>query len=102
METTQTYRTSDLYIASYLLSKGLELEGIDRRTRGLPTMLSKQEFNTRFLLATQPYIPKVALALIRECREDIELFGLEYAQRKWARFTELKKEGGQTSATQTF
>lgn len=31
METTQTYRTSDLYIASYLLSKGLELEGIDRR-----------------------------------------------------------------------
>jgi len=31
MEATQTYRTSDIYIASYLLFKGLELEGIDRR-----------------------------------------------------------------------
>ncbi len=31
MEMTQTYRTSDIYIASYLLSKGLELQGIDRR-----------------------------------------------------------------------
>jgi len=30
MEMTQTYRTSDIYIASYLLSKGLELQGIDR------------------------------------------------------------------------
>lgn len=25
------YRTSDLYIASWLLSKGLQLEGLDRR-----------------------------------------------------------------------
>lgn len=31
MTMTQTYRTSDLYIASYLLSKGLELRGVDRR-----------------------------------------------------------------------
>ena len=31
MKMTQTYRTSDIYIASYLLSKGLELEGLDRR-----------------------------------------------------------------------
>ena len=31
MKMTQTYRTSDIYIASYLLSKGLELQGIDRR-----------------------------------------------------------------------
>ena len=30
MEMTQTYRTSDIYIASYLLSKGLELQDIDR------------------------------------------------------------------------
>lgn len=25
------YKTSDIYIASYLLSKGLELQGIDKR-----------------------------------------------------------------------
>lgn len=31
MEMTQTYRTSDIYIASWLLSKGLQLEGLDRR-----------------------------------------------------------------------
>lgn len=31
MKMMQPYRTSDLYIASYLLSKGLELQGIDRR-----------------------------------------------------------------------
>ena len=30
MKMTQTYRTSDLYIATYLLSKGLELRGIDK------------------------------------------------------------------------
>jgi len=53
------------------------------RAKPIPT---KQEFNIRFLLATQCYMPKVALALIRECREDIELFGLEYAQKKWAKF----------------
>lgn len=31
MQMTQTYRTSDIYIASYLLSEGLELQGIDKR-----------------------------------------------------------------------
>jgi len=30
MEKMGTYRTSDIYIASYMLSKGLQLEGIDR------------------------------------------------------------------------
>lgn len=48
-------------------------------------MLTKQEFNIRFLLAVQPYMPKMARALIRERREDIEIFSLEYAQRKWAK-----------------
>lgn len=49
-------------------------------------LLSKKEFNVRFLLKTRPYIPKVARNLVRECREDIEMFGLEYAQKKWAKF----------------
>ena len=31
MEMKEIYRTSDIYIASYLLSKGLELQGVDRR-----------------------------------------------------------------------
>ena len=31
MEMMQTYRTSDIYVASYLLSKGLELQGVGRR-----------------------------------------------------------------------
>lgn len=48
-------------------------------------LLSKKVFNIRFLLATQPYMPKVGLRLIRECREDIKVFGWEYAQRKWAK-----------------
>jgi len=52
-----------------------------------------KEFNTRFLVATQPYMPKVALQLVRECREDIKMFGWEYAQRKWAKFIEIPKEG---------
>jgi hypothetical protein len=33
MGTNGTYRTSDLYIAAWLLSKGLELKDIDRRDR---------------------------------------------------------------------
>ncbi len=30
MEMTRTYRTSDIYVASWLLSRGLQLQGIDR------------------------------------------------------------------------
>ncbi|GAI43369.1 unnamed protein product [marine sediment metagenome] len=48
--------------------------------------LTKKQFSIRFLLASQYYMSKVALRLIRECREDIEFFGLEYAQEKWAKF----------------
>ena len=33
MGTDGTYRTSDLYVAAYLLSMGLELRDIDRRDR---------------------------------------------------------------------
>lgn len=49
-------------------------------------MLTKEEFNIRFLLAAQRYMLKVALALIRECRNDIQSRGLEFAQKKWAKF----------------
>ncbi|MFC1982696.1 DUF5659 domain-containing protein [Chloroflexota bacterium] len=31
MGTNGTYRTSDFYIVAWLLSKGLQLEGLDRR-----------------------------------------------------------------------
>lgn len=57
-----------------------------RRAVARGRTMTKKEFNIRFLLAAQHYIYKVARALIRECREDIEIFGLEYAQRKWAKF----------------
>ena len=50
--------------------------------------MTYREFNFRFLWAAQCFIPKVALALIRECREDIKFFGLEYAQLKWAKFVD--------------
>ena len=70
-----------------------QAQEVAQHTSGLPAMLSKQEFNALFLLATQVYIPKVSLGLLRECREDIELFGLEYARQKWARFIEVKREG---------
>ncbi|MBA7674005.1 hypothetical protein ES703_82212 [subsurface metagenome] len=30
METNELYRTSDIYVTSWLLSNGLQLEGIDR------------------------------------------------------------------------
>ena len=33
MVTDGTYRTSDLYISAWLLSKGLELRGIDRSNK---------------------------------------------------------------------
>ena len=49
-------------------------------------MLTKKEFSLRFLLAAQCFMPKVARELIRECRDDITIFGLEYAQEKWAKF----------------
>lgn len=57
-----------------------------RRAVAQERAMTKQEFSFRFLLAAQHYMLKVARTLIRECREDIEIFGLEFAQRKWARF----------------
>lgn len=57
--------------------------------------LSKKDFNIRFLLATRRYRPGVAVALVRECRGDIEAFGSAETQRKWAAFIEEvgQKEG---------
>ena len=57
--------------------------------------LSKKEFNIRFLLATRRYMARVAVALVRECRGDVEAFGLAETQRKWAAFIEEvgQKEG---------
>ena len=52
-----------------------------------------KEFNARFLLATQCYMPEVALDLLRQCREDIFYEGFEYAQYKWAEFIEIPKAG---------
>lgn len=52
--------------------------------------LKLREFSIRFLLAAQCFMPQVAHQLIRECREDIEIFGLEYAQKKWAKFVDNK------------
>ncbi|MBA7560655.1 hypothetical protein ES708_02284 [subsurface metagenome] len=48
--------------------------------------MTKKQFNIRFLLATRPYMPKVARALVRDCRDDIKIFGLNFAQQKWAKF----------------
>jgi len=50
------------------------------------SLLTKKQFNIRFLLATRLYMPKVALNLVRECRDDIRIFGLNFAQKKWAKF----------------
>jgi hypothetical protein len=39
-----------------------------------------------FLLALDCYMPGVAKRLFDECKEDIKMFGFEYAQKKWSRF----------------
>lgn len=52
-----------------------------------------KEFNARFLLAIQPYPPRVAKDLLRECREDIVLLGWERTKQKWVKFVELPEEG---------
>jgi hypothetical protein len=50
--------------------------------------LEVEQFNLRFLLAASHYLPSVGLALIRQCRADIELLGYEYAQERWSAFIE--------------
>lgn len=57
-----------------------------RRAVAQERAMTKQEFSIRFLLAAHHYIYKVARALIRECQEDIQIFGMEFAQQKWAKF----------------
>ncbi len=50
-----------------------------------------QEFNLRFLLAAQVFSPRMAIDLVRSCHEDIELFGFEYARKKWSKFVGIVK-----------
>ena len=74
--------------------------GFRVRSRSWEEILAKvakrrdfKEFNRRFLLAIQPYPPRLGKQLLRECREDIVLLGWKHAQQKWAKFVELPKEG---------
>lgn len=53
-----------------------------------------RQFNQRFLLALDCYIPSVALKLLRDCREDIKMFGFPYAQKKWEQFIVNSLTGG--------
>lgn len=48
--------------------------------------LKMGQFNLRFMLAIDCYMPSVARSLMKDCREDIRLFGFEYAQKKWSKF----------------
>ena len=48
--------------------------------------LTIEQFNLCFMLALDCYMPSVAQALMKDCREDIRMFGFEYAQTKWERF----------------
>ncbi len=77
------YRTSNIPVPLAELNMEYSTNR-QRMTEEQP--LTKKEFNIRFLLATQPYIPKVALNLVRECRDDIRIFGLDFARKKWAKF----------------
>ncbi|GAI04669.1 unnamed protein product [marine sediment metagenome] len=54
--------------------------------QSVPEHLSLRQFNICFLSACQDYTPKVAIVLVRTCREDIQFFGLEYAEAKWHKF----------------
>ena len=52
-----------------------------------------EEFNLRFLLALSCYMPSVAKELLDSCRDDIEMFSFEYAQKKWSMFIECSLTG---------
>ena len=56
--------------------------------------VSKAQFNLRFMLALDCYMPSVARLLMKDCKEDIEFFGFEYAQKKWVLFIINSLTGG--------
>jgi hypothetical protein len=55
--------------------------------------LKMEQFNLRFMLALDCYMPSVARSLMKDCREDIKFFGFEYAQKKWSKFIEYSLTG---------
>lgn len=56
--------------------------------------VERKRFNHSFILALDCYMPSVALSVLKSCKKDIELFGFEYAQRKWKRFVVNSLTGG--------
>lgn len=67
----------------------LDLERLER----FEEQKVSEEFNLRFLLALSCYMPSVAKELLEGCRDDIRLFGFEYAQKKWSRFIQCSLTG---------
>lgn len=70
-------------------------------------MITKKEFNLRFLAALHPidrkvkdlgsghaYHPLLRVVLLREARDDLKLFGMEFALKKWSRFIGLDPSPG--------
>lgn len=45
-----------------------------------------KRFNMKFMLALDCYMPGVAIKFLQSCRGDIQMFGFEYAQKKWSKF----------------
>lgn len=65
------------------------VEGVSEKVK-----VSEEQFNLGFMLALDCYMPSVARSLMKDCKEDIELFGFEFAQKKWERFIVNSLTGG--------
>ena len=52
------------------------------------------DWNIRFMLALDCYLPVVARDLFEDCRDDIRLFGFDYAKEKWEAFIVNSLTGG--------
>lgn len=53
-----------------------------------------ERFNRRFLLALDCFMPVVGRRLLVDCRDDIELAGVDYAIEKWEPFVVNSLTGG--------
>lgn len=65
------------------------VEGVSEKVK-----VSKEQFNLSFMLALDCYMPSVARSLMKDCREDIEVFGFKYAREKWKLFILNSLTGG--------
>lgn len=69
-----------------MVERELDVMGVEYVEAESESEVAFREFNAKFLLALNCYMPSIRRNLFLDCKGDIRLFGFDYTRKKWSRF----------------